>query len=401
MTSTQPSPRELADEVVVPAGRRVQLESAAAGRRRAAPEREQARRVADPDRCHEPPTGSARPGRRRPGSERPFWRRARSSAALSNAHLRYLAGAVADRGDRGMVGQAEQPRELVERAGPVQPGELVPASEELDLVDLVPRDVLALAGVRSRRRSRTTIETLVNPPDVSRTSGRSSQPSIDERQPGDVCVGRAGLSRQLRREPTPGRKTDQDRSAGGRPGPSMLRMEVLRPGSEAYEAARRPGAGGFADARPAAIARCASAADVAEALALARGRPLAVRSGGHCFAGRSSTDGRADRRRADGRRGDRRRDGAGRRRRAARRIYDALDARGGAIAGGCGPEVGIAGLLLGGGLGVLGRMHGLTCDQLSRRRSCLRTGASSRPTRSRARPVLGAARGRAAVSSGS
>ena len=62
-------------------------------------------------------------------------------------------------------------------------------------------------------------------------------------------------------------------------------------GPSAYEAARRPALARFADARPAEIARCASASDVAEALALARGRPLAVRSGGHCFAGRSSTGG--------------------------------------------------------------------------------------------------------------
>ena len=37
------------------------------------------------------------------------------------------------------------------------------------------------------------METLVNPLDVSRTSGSSSHRSIDDRQPGDACVGRAGL----------------------------------------------------------------------------------------------------------------------------------------------------------------------------------------------------------------
>src|SRR4029453_16561373 len=34
------------------------------------------------------------------------------------------------------------------------------------------------------------------------------------------------------------------------------------------------------------------------------------------------------------------------------------------IPAGCGPSVGIAGLTLGGGLGILGRKHGLTCDHL-------------------------------------
>jgi FAD/FMN-containing dehydrogenase len=45
-------------------------------------------------------------------------------------------------------------------------------------------------------------------------------------------------------------------------------------------------------------------------------------------------------------------------------VYDALAAHGRTIAAGCGPEVGIAGLVLGGGLGILGRTHGLTCEQL-------------------------------------
>ena len=139
---------------------------------------------------------------------------------------------------------------------------------------------------------------------------------------------------------------------------------MLRPGSEAYEAIRRPAMARFADVRPAVIVRCRDAAAVVEALELARGRPLAVRSGGHCFAGRSSTRGvLIDVGPMDAVEvgGGAVRVGAGAR---LGRIYEALDERDGAIAGGCGPDVGIAGLLLGGGLGVLGRRHGLTCDQL-------------------------------------
>ena len=45
-------------------------------------------------------------------------------------------------------------------------------------------------------------------------------------------------------------------------------------------------------------------------------------------------------------------------------VYDALLEHGVTIPAGCGPEVGIAGLTLGGGLGIMGRRHGLTSDSL-------------------------------------
>jgi FAD/FMN-containing dehydrogenase len=111
---------------------------------------------------------------------------------------------------------------------------------------------------------------------------------------------------------------------------------------------------------------CATPADVAFALARAREDRLtvAVRGGGHCFAGRSSGAGvvldvspmtgvEVD--------GDRAVIGAGTR---LAGVYDALAAHGRTIAAGCGPTVGIAGLTLGGGLGILGRRYGLTCDSL-------------------------------------
>ncbi len=142
--------------------------------------------------------------------------------------------------------------------------------------------------------------------------------------------------------------------------------EVILPRSPGYELARRPAIARFHDARPAAIVRCASPADVAETISLARrsGHPVAVRSGGHCFAGTSSTSGivvdvapLASVSVADGVAVI----GAGARLGA---VYDALAGHGVTIPAGCGPTVGIAGLTLGGGLGILGRKHGLTCDHL-------------------------------------
>ncbi|SDM55364.1 FAD-binding oxidoreductase [Allokutzneria albata] len=112
------------------------------------------------------------------------------------------------------------------------------------------------------------------------------------------------------------------------------------------------------------IAPCHSPAEVAATIARARshGIHLVPRSGGHCFAGRSTTDGivlDVGPMRSVTRVGDVVTVGAGAR---LGRLYDALGDR--AIPAGCGPTVGIAGLTLGGGLGVLGRRHGLTCDSL-------------------------------------
>jgi FAD/FMN-containing dehydrogenase len=144
----------------------------------------------------------------------------------------------------------------------------------------------------------------------------------------------------------------------------MPTVEVLTNGA-AYENARKPRIARFHDVRPAAIVRCGSAHDVADAIAYAREHSLgiAIRSGGHCFGGRSSTTGllidvsRLDEISVDA---ETVTVGAGAR---LAQIYDAL-APDRTIAGGCGPTVGIAGLALGGGLGVLGRRYGLTCDQV-------------------------------------
>ncbi|HET8952517.1 MAG TPA: FAD-binding oxidoreductase [Solirubrobacteraceae bacterium] len=128
--------------------------------------------------------------------------------------------------------------------------------------------------------------------------------------------------------------------------------------------------------RPREHVPCRTPADVAEALALSRtsGLALAVRSGGHCFAGRSSTEGVL----VDVGPMDSVSVGDGTVTVGAGAllgaIYDALAPHGRTIAAGCGPTVGIAGLALGGGLGILGRTHGLTCDQLVSARAVLADG---------------------------
>jgi FAD/FMN-containing dehydrogenase len=142
--------------------------------------------------------------------------------------------------------------------------------------------------------------------------------------------------------------------------------DVVRPDSPEYDSARMPQLARFQRVRPQAVVRCASPFDVARTLSFAgrAGLPLAIRSGGHCFAGRSSTDGLlldVSPMNAVRVAGDVATVGAGAR---LGDIYATLGARGRTIAAGCGPTVGIAGLALGGGIGILGRRYGLTADQL-------------------------------------
>jgi FAD/FMN-containing dehydrogenase len=147
-----------------------------------------------------------------------------------------------------------------------------------------------------------------------------------------------------------------------------LRGRVLRPGDEAYDEARRIWNGMF-DRRPAAIARCAGAADVVRAVNFARQHrvPLAVRGGGHSFPGHSVCD--------DGLVIDLspmkgiRVDPVARTARAEAGVkwldFDSeTQAFGLATTGGTASDTGIAGLTLGGGLGWLSSKHGLTVDNL-------------------------------------
>jgi FAD/FMN-containing dehydrogenase len=122
----------------------------------------------------------------------------------------------------------------------------------------------------------------------------------------------------------------------------------------------------FDGVRAQAAVRCTSPHDVAATLSFVRRHdlPFAVRSGGHCFAGHSSTTGVVlDMTPMDQIRlhGEVVTVDAGARLGA---IYDRLHDDGRVLPAGTCPSVGIAGLALGGGLGVLGRRYGLTSDQM-------------------------------------
>jgi hypothetical protein len=147
---------------------------------------------------------------------------------------------------------------------------------------------------------------------------------------------------------------------------AALEGEVVLPGSPRYDEVRRPQIPRFHDVRPRAVVLCRTPEDVAEAIAFARraGIELAVRSGGHDFAGRSTGPGMvldltpmhslevSDALATVGpgfRLGD---------------LYAALAGHEVTIPAGCGATVGIGGQALGGGLGLLGRSLGLTSDQV-------------------------------------
>jgi FAD/FMN-containing dehydrogenase len=153
--------------------------------------------------------------------------------------------------------------------------------------------------------------------------------------------------------------------------------ELFSPDTPGYDAVRRPANAGRRDVRPQHVVRCRSVSDVVLAVEYARdaGVHMVPRGGGHCFAGRSSTDGMVlDLAELDSITvGD---DGLATIGAGARLgpVYAALHVHGRTIPAGCGATVGIAGLTLGGGIGLLGRRYGLTCDRLVAARVVLADG---------------------------
>ena len=154
---------------------------------------------------------------------------------------------------------------------------------------------------------------------------------------------------------------------------SSLSGRLVLPSSPSYASARLLYDPRFDDINPAAVALCASAGDVQRCVEFARhhGIPPIPRSGGHSYGGYSTgtglvvdvtpmstvsvnvaVPGSANRSAVVG---------AGTR---LVDLYDQLSQAGVLVPGGSCPTVGIAGLALGGGVGVLGRKYGLTCDAM-------------------------------------
>jgi FAD/FMN-containing dehydrogenase len=152
---------------------------------------------------------------------------------------------------------------------------------------------------------------------------------------------------------------------------------LARPGSATYDTVRLTQNPRYDGARPLAVLSVAGAGDVTTAFAFAQhhGIPVAIRSGGHSYPGWSAGDGALvvdvrplDRVTLNGTTAT---VGAGA---SLLQVYDALGTRGRGVAAGSCPTVGVAGLTQGGGVGVLARVHGLSCDQVSSMRVVLADG---------------------------
>jgi FAD/FMN-containing dehydrogenase len=149
---------------------------------------------------------------------------------------------------------------------------------------------------------------------------------------------------------------------------SRLDVHLLRPDDAMYPAATIISAARYMGIRPAGIAVCVSPQDVAACVTWARenGVPLVVRSGGHNYAGFSTSDGLVI-------------DVKGMRSVSLDPATSTVMVAGGAnnadvgealaphgvyFPGGRCPTVGVSGLTLGGGWGFSCRHLGMTCDSL-------------------------------------
>ncbi len=175
----------------------------------------------------------------------------------------------------------------------------------------------------------------------------------------DACGGGGGGSSAPAPTPAPPVGPDWTSLQGAIQGTVLLPASAsFIPAAQVFNAAY--------GAVPQAVVRCASASDVAQALSFARANKLAFtpRSGGHGYTGNSATSGMV----IDVGNMNTITVGSGTAIIGAGAklvdIYDQLSTQGVCIPSGTCPTIGIAGITQGGGIGVLDRAYGLTCDNL-------------------------------------
>ena len=189
------------------------------------------------------------------------------------------------------------------------------------------------------------------------SAGASRTASAAGTTPGGATSGAGAAAPTATPSPSPADWTALGRDLSG---------PLVRPGESAYTVSKRLFDPRFDSLHPAGIAYCRNPHDVATCLAFVRkfGLPVAARCGGHSYAGWSSTSGLIiDVTRMSGVNvsGSTATVGAGTR---LIDFYNGLAAHGRGVPGGSCPTVGIAGLTLGGGIGVVARAYGVTSDNV-------------------------------------
>ncbi len=150
---------------------------------------------------------------------------------------------------------------------------------------------------------------------------------------------------------------------------STLTGTLVQPSNPSYGVDRLLYNSKFTDLRPRALAYCATSDDVARCIDFATNHDVAIaaRSGGHSYGGYSNSDGLViDVSRMNAISVDTTSNiatvGAGAK---LIDVYNEVGAKDRLLPGGSCPTVGIAGLALGGGIGVFGRKYGLTTDNIA------------------------------------
>ncbi|CCK29139.1 lipoprotein [Streptomyces davaonensis JCM 4913] len=187
-----------------------------------------------------------------------------------------------------------------------------------------------------------------------------------------ACTGakdRGGASATGSASQPPLRTTAASASANWSALAQDLDGPLIRPGDTAWPSAHQLYNTRFDTLKPTAVAYVAHPEDIRTTLAYARAHNLrvAIRNGGHSYAGWSSGNNRLI---IDVSKLNRVRTASGTAVIGAGAklidVYRALAAKGATIPAGSCPTVGVSGLTLGGGHGVVSRAYGLTCDSLTR-----------------------------------